>query len=76
MSASSARAVCLAIVARVLLVAAMFGSSAAAAPPGAANLAQFLPGLAASDVVPGADRFGPVQPDPAVAPAYRGAMRT
>ncbi len=63
---------CLAIVARILVVVAMFGSTAAAAPPAAANLGQFLAGLAASDVVPGADRFGPVQPDPAVAPAYRG----
>ncbi|MBX3591296.1 MAG: regulatory protein NosR [Burkholderiaceae bacterium] len=72
MSVSGPRAVCLAIVARILVVAAMFGSTAAAAPPAAANLGQFLAGLAASDVVPGADRFGPVQPDPAVAPAYRG----
>ncbi|MCL4702642.1 MAG: NosR/NirI family protein [Burkholderiaceae bacterium] len=44
----------------------------AAAQPVAANLARFLVGLNASEVVPGADRFGPVQSDPAVAPAYRG----
>ncbi len=73
MSVSSARAAVVAIVARGLIVVALLGSTVvAAAQPVAANLAQFLAGLAASEVVPGADRFGPVQSDPAVAPAYRG----
>jgi len=54
------------------MVAAMLGSTLAVAQPVAANLGQFIAGLSASEVVPGADRFGPVQPDPAVAPAYRG----
>lgn len=63
----------MAIVARALVAVALLGSTVvAAAQPVAANLAQFLAGLAASEVVPGADRFGPVQSDPAVAPAYRG----
>ncbi len=70
MSVSSAGAAFLAIMARALMVVALFGSTAAAAQP--ANLGEFLAGLAAAEVVPGADRFGPVQPDPAVAPAYRG----
>jgi len=73
LSVSSARAAVVAIVARGLIVVALLGSTVvAAAQPVAANLAQFLAGLAASEVVPGADRFGPVQSDPAVAPAYRG----
>ncbi len=72
MSVSSARAVLLAVAARALLVAAMLGSTLAIAQPVAANLGQFIAGLSPSEVVPGADRFGPVQPDPAVAPAYRG----
>jgi len=73
LSVSSARAAVVAIVARGLIVVALLGSTVVAvAQPVAANLAQFLAGLAASEVVPGADRFGPVQSDPAVAPAYRG----
>ncbi|KAA0215237.1 MAG: regulatory protein NosR [Lautropia sp.] len=63
----------MAIVARALVAVALLGSTVvAAAQPVAANLARFLVGLNASEVVPGADRFGPVQSDPAVAPAYRG----
>jgi len=42
------------------------------AQSGPASLGQFLPDVAPSDVVPGADRFGPVRTDPPVAPAYRG----
>ncbi|MDZ5455234.1 4Fe-4S binding protein [Azohydromonas lata] len=37
-----------------------------------AGLDTFLPKVAASDIVPGADRFGPVRESPRVAPAYRG----
>ncbi|MCZ7559579.1 MAG: NosR/NirI family protein [Burkholderiaceae bacterium] len=72
MSVSSAREVLLVVLARALMVAAMLGSTLAVAQPVAANLGEFIAGLSASEVVPGADRFGPVQPDPAVAPMYRG----
>ena len=38
----------------------------------AAKLAAFLGKVSASDIVPGADRIGPVREAPLVAPAYRG----
>ena len=38
----------------------------------AAKLAAFLGKVTASDIVPGADRIGPVREAPLVAPAYRG----
>ena len=36
------------------------------------NLSTFLSKLSASDLVPGADRFGPAEGQPPIAPAYRG----
>jgi NosR/NirI family nitrous oxide reductase transcriptional regulator len=45
---------------------------AAAVQDASAVLAGFLAKAAPSDVVPGADRFGPVRESPVVAPAYRG----
>lgn len=38
----------------------------------AARLAEFLPKAQPSELVPGADRFGPAQGDPPMVPAYRG----
>lgn len=38
----------------------------------AARLAEFLPKAQPSELVPGADRFGPAQGDPPIVPAYRG----
>ena len=35
-------------------------------------LPKFIPDLVASEVFPGADRFGDIQGDPAVAPAFKG----
>lgn len=59
-------------VARILVVVAALGSTAAGAQSGGAELGQFLPSLTASEIVPGADRFGPLRVAPPVAPAYRG----
>ncbi|HQY27314.1 MAG TPA: 4Fe-4S binding protein [Burkholderiaceae bacterium] len=56
----------------VLLGAATLWSGNVMAQSGPASLGQLLADVAASDVVPGADRFGPVRTAPAVAPAYRG----
>jgi NosR/NirI family nitrous oxide reductase transcriptional regulator len=47
-------------------------AQAPAAPTPTAVLAGFLAKVAPGDVVPGADRFGPVREKPTVAPAYRG----
>lgn len=38
----------------------------------AKDLAAFLPNVQPAEVIPGADRFGPVRESPAVAPAFRG----
>ena len=46
--------------------------AARAAQGSSEDLAAFLPKVAPADVVPGADRFGPVRQSPQVAPAYRG----
>ena len=43
-----------------------------AAPAAAQRLADFLPGLTASESFPGADRLGSPEGDPALAPAYAG----
>jgi len=39
----------------------------------ASRLAEFLPGIQAAEIVPGADRLGNPQGDPPIAPAYRGS---
>ncbi|HEX6361824.1 MAG TPA: 4Fe-4S binding protein [Albitalea sp.] len=62
---------------RVAALASLFILLASAcwsvmADTGAASLGDFLAKVPPADVVPGADRFGPVRPSPAVAPAYRG----
>ncbi len=38
----------------------------------AAELAKFLSKVTPAEIVPGADRFGPIRESPVVAPAYRG----
>jgi len=70
---SCAGAVWLALVARIVVVAAALATTAAWAQAGAATLGQFLPGLTASEIVPGADRFGPPRAGPEAVPAYRGS---
>ena len=45
----------------------------AAVNTAASHLAQLLPDLAPGDIVPGADAFGPIRPDLAVAPVMRSA---
>ncbi len=72
LSASSLRATLIRISAQCLFIVVLLAATSAGAQSGAASLSQFLAGLSAADVVPGAERFGPVQADPAVAPAYRG----
>ena len=72
MSSSGIRATLFRISLQCLLMVAMLAAAPAGAQSAAASLAQVLTGLAAAEVVPGAERFGPVQADPAVAPAYRG----
>lgn len=47
-------------------------SWSAEARAGQSSLEQFLGQVSAGDVVPGADRFGPIQEEPAMAPAYKG----
>ena len=37
----------------------------------ASRLSDYLPKASAADLVPGANRFGPLQGDPAIAPAYK-----
>jgi len=59
-------------VARACLVAALAAPLLVAAQAVPATLDRFLGGLAAAQIVPGADRFGAVRANPAVAPAYRG----
>jgi len=66
------RARILAFATLLLLGVATIWSTNATAQSGPAGLGQFLAAVAASEIVPGADRFGPVRTDPAVAPAYRG----
>ena len=41
-------------------------------PVAAARLAEFLAGVAAADIFPGADRIGPPQGEPPLAPVYAG----
>lgn len=53
----------------LLLIAVLCWATARAAPE---TLEHFLTKVTASEVVPGADRFGPLRADPPVAPAYRG----
>lgn len=60
------------IAARAMLLAVLAAPLAAPAQSGGSTLAQFLGTLVPSEIVPGADRFGPVQADPTVAPALRG----
>ncbi len=56
-----------------LLAALLIGGvGPAAAQGGAAELGQFLTKVSPTDIVPGADRFGPIRESPVVAPAYRG----
>lgn len=58
----------------VLLAIPMLAWAAGPAAGGAdaAELAGYLAKVAPADIVPGADRFGPVRESPVVAPAYRG----
>jgi NosR/NirI family nitrous oxide reductase transcriptional regulator len=65
------------VLAALTLILFGLSSPAAVAQSGAAQkpaavLAGFLARVTASQVVPGADRFGPVRESPLVAPAYRG----
>jgi NosR/NirI family nitrous oxide reductase transcriptional regulator len=59
--------------ARALWVVVLVAASAAHAQSGPEQLGRFLEQVSPADVVPGADRFGPVRVSPPVAPAYRGA---
>ncbi len=52
--------------------AAQIATVGADAPPVHAQLESFLTRLDPSEIVPGADRFGPVRRDPVVAPVFRG----
>ena len=61
-----------AIASRALLLIALLVPLVATAQAGADRLDQFLAKVTPAEIVPGADRFGPVQADPAVAPAMRG----
>jgi len=56
-----------------LLLASSFGPARAQDP--SPLLDAFLAKVQAAEVFPGADRFGPVQGSPPVAPVYRGAER-
>ena len=58
--------------AAMVIVAMLAWPRWAHAESDAAKLAAFLAKVAVSDVVPGADRTGPVREAPLVAPAYRG----
>ncbi len=54
------------------LVVACAAPAHAAEPAGGETLAAFLAKVKPGDVVPGADRFGPLRRSPEVAPAYAG----
>lgn len=54
------------------LLLAWAGTAAAQAPGDTAELAKFLAKVTPAEIVPGADRFGPIREAPVVAPAYRG----
>lgn len=57
----------------VLLAVLLLAWAAPAAAQGkAAELAAFLAKVTPAEIVPGADRFGPIRESPVVAPAYRG----
>ncbi|MGK7871004.1 4Fe-4S binding protein [Falsiroseomonas sp. E2-1-a20] len=47
----------------------------AALPASAARLAEFLPHVVASTIFPGADRIGPPQGEPPLAPVYSGSRK-
>ncbi len=74
LSFSSARAALSTFVVHAIVLVVALGASGVSAQSGAAALGQYLAEVAASEVVPGAERFGPVQSDPGVALAYRGGM--
>ena len=54
------------------LVLLLSGLAPASADTAAASLQGFLPKTAPSDFFPGADRFGPQQGSPPMAPVYAG----
>jgi NosR/NirI family nitrous oxide reductase transcriptional regulator len=56
-----------------LLVSVLLLALSAAPVMAASRLAEFLPGIQAAEIVPGADRLGNPQGDPPIAPAYRGS---
>jgi NosR/NirI family transcriptional regulator, nitrous oxide reductase regulator len=56
----------------VLFCLMLAGPSALAQRSTGPGFENYLGRIAASDIVPGADRLGPVQDSPPVAPAYRG----
>ncbi len=62
---------------RILVAAVLFAASTAGvqAQGGQPLLDAFLAKLVAAEVFPGADRFGPVQGTPPVAPVYKGQER-
>jgi NosR/NirI family nitrous oxide reductase transcriptional regulator len=62
------RLLVLTFVAAVFLLAGMARESLCAEP----QLGRFLPQLAVGDLVPGADRLGPIEGTPPAAPAYAG----
>jgi len=55
-----------------LTLAVLMWAVPASPQSGAAALGTFIPRVQPAEIVPGADRFGPVRASPAVAPAYRG----
>jgi NosR/NirI family transcriptional regulator, nitrous oxide reductase regulator len=56
----------------LLLLAVCAGSYTAHAQSDSQKLESFLAKVSAGEIVPGADRFGPIREAPVVAPAYRG----
>jgi len=56
----------------IFLAWCLLGVPAWSAEGGGSELQAYLAQLSASDLVPGADRFGPVEGQPPIAPVYRG----